>query len=180
MQHLLDSLTRALANKNWYAALFMALTLPDICGKIQYPEVSSSETRYVQWFEKYLGNKYTREVGPSREKDVFLSGEDCYALRCSLLHEGIDVISHQRCKKVLDSFLFVASGGIHCNYFSFANGHTFLQLSVKKFCEDVCASVQTWLNDVASDNTIQKRLSETIKIEASADRYGVHFENRGS
>jgi hypothetical protein len=34
MQHLVDSVRKDLQNENWYAALFMALTLPDICGKI--------------------------------------------------------------------------------------------------------------------------------------------------
>jgi len=172
MKNLVSSVERALEQENWYAALFMALAFPDLCGNIQYPALPSKE-RYIKWFDEYLSNEYTREVGPTREKHVFLSGEDCYALRCSLLHEGRDIVSPQRCRKALDSFLFITSGA-HCNYFT-VNGHTFLQLNVRKFCGDVCASVQTWLIDVANDNTIQKRLSETIEIKASSDRYGVHF-----
>jgi len=102
-----------------------------------------------------------------------LSGEDCYALRCSLLHEGKDVISGQRCRRALDSLLFVAKGP-HCNYFK-VNGHKFLQLNVRRFCEDVCSSIETWLTDVGSDSIVQNRLAETVKIEASASRFGVHF-----
>jgi len=173
MQHLVDSVRKDLQNENWYAALFMALTLPDICGKIQYPK-ELSQARYVKWFNKYLSHKYTSEVGPSRERNVFLSGEDCYALRCSLLHEGKDVISGQRCRHALDSFLFVAKVGAHCNYFE-VNGHKFLQLSVSRFCEDVCSSIETWLTDVGSDSIVQNRLAETVKIEAPASRFGVRF-----
>ena len=177
MQNLLLSITKALENENWYAALFLALTLPDICGKIQYPKVKSSETRYVQWFNKYLSNKYTHEIGADRKKHVFLSGEDCYALRCSLLHEGVDVISHQRCRKVLDSFVFLAKGPrSHCNYFN-VGGHTFLQLRIDNFCEDVCAAVETWLSDVANDDTISKKLSDTVIIHTSGvTKDGIRFE----
>jgi len=124
--------------------------------------------------EKYLSNKYTHEVEPYREKDVFLSGEDCYALRCSLLHEGADVISHQRCRKVLDSFLFLTTNS-HCNYCN-VNGHTFLQLDVNRFCKDICDSVEVWLSDIAGDKNIQKRLSDTITIHTSGvTKYGIHF-----
>ena len=140
MRQFIAAVNKALENENWYAALFISLTLPDICGKVQYHCLNSSEKRYVQWFNKYLSNKYTHGVGPDRQKHVFLSGEDCYALRCSLLHEGADVISHQRCRKVLDSFLFLTTGS-HCNYCN-VNGHTFLQLNVSNFCKDICDSVR--------------------------------------
>ena len=148
MQHLIDSARKALRDDNFYAALFMALALPDICGKIQYPNERSSETRYANWFKKYVSQKYRHRVGRSTNEEVFLSGSDCYALRCSLLHEGVDVISHQRCRLVLDSFLFLQKSGNHCNYLQ-VNGHKFLQLSVEIFCEDVYSSVETWLKDVS-------------------------------
>jgi hypothetical protein len=62
----------------------------------------------------------------------------------------------------------------HRNYFEM-NGHKFLQLSVRRFCEDVCSSIETWLTDVGSDSIVQNRLAETVKIKASASRFGVHF-----
>ena len=48
MRHFISAVNKSLENENWYAALFIALTLPDICGKIQYPYLNSSEKRYVQ------------------------------------------------------------------------------------------------------------------------------------
>lgn len=35
MKHLINSVEIALENKNWYAALTLTLTLPDIIGKVQ-------------------------------------------------------------------------------------------------------------------------------------------------
>ena len=162
MKQLISAVTKALENENWYAALYLALTLPDVCGNIQHPELKT-EKRYVQWFDEYLSDKYIHEVGANREKLTFLSAEDCYALRCSLLHEGIDVISHQRCKKGLDSFRFTTTGS-HCNYIDIG-GKPLLQLDVGRFCNDVCDSVEVWLSDVANDSTAQERLSQIVTID---------------
>ncbi len=77
MERIIKSIEKSVENKNWYSALVLALTLPDICGKFEDKGKSSSK-RYSEWFDKYLGEEY----------DGYLSGNDCYALRCSFLHEG--------------------------------------------------------------------------------------------
>jgi hypothetical protein len=107
----------------------LSLILPDICGKFKDSNKSFSE-RYPEWFDKYLGERY----------NGYLSGKDCYALRCSFLHEGSDGISQQRARKVLDYFVFIPNGA-HCNKLSNCHfgdpkydGKEILQLSVSKFC----------------------------------------------
>ena len=159
------AIERALNDKNWYAALSLALIIPDVCGKIQYPEKKSQE-RYVAWFQKYLEEKYTHEIGVYREKTSFLSAVDCYALRCSLLHEGSDEITTQHCKKVLDKFLFATTGS-HCNLLG-DNEHPILQLDVSSFCKDICEAVTTWSADVSNDKEIQKRFSSIIHIHTES------------
>ena len=37
MESLYRALESAITNKNWYAALFIALSIPDICGYIESP-----------------------------------------------------------------------------------------------------------------------------------------------
>lgn len=173
MKELIKSTRKCIEDKNWYGALVIAITLPDICGKLQYPDKSSGK-RYIEWFERYLGNVYSSEMGPFREKHVFLTGEDCYALRCSYLHEGSDIISQQHCRKLLDSFLFMTEG-CHCNFVN-VNGESFLQLRVDKFCEDICIGVEKWLQDVAGDLEIEKRISESIKIHSpGVSKNGILF-----
>ena len=85
----MDRFTRgvenAVASANWYAALALALVLPDICGKLASPTQASS-TRYAGWFDRFVRPRYTRGIGPARTPHVFLSGDDCYALRCAYLH----------------------------------------------------------------------------------------------
>ena len=77
MQKLLDSIRKSLDDKNYHSALVLSLIIPDICGKLEHSNKSSSK-RYPEWFNKYLGKKY----------DNCLSGEDCYALRCSSYMRG--------------------------------------------------------------------------------------------
>ena len=85
MQHFFIAIEQALQSGNYYAALTTALALPDICGWIENPSIGS-KARYVAWFEKYVQDKYTRQPGYVVAGLVFLSGSDCYALRCAYLH----------------------------------------------------------------------------------------------
>ena len=103
MQNLIRSVKKSVQGKNWYGALFLSLSLPDICGKIEDEARSVSDSayskrssvkRYSEWFDKYLQKKYLGNVNMK-----LLTGEDFYAFRCSLLHEGSDNIKKQQAKK---------------------------------------------------------------------------------
>ena len=73
------------------AALALALTLPDVCGKAEYPDEDSSKKRYINWYNEYIG-QILREMSRSEKKGLadlpYLSGELVYQLRCSFLHSG--------------------------------------------------------------------------------------------
>ena len=142
MQRYTKAIEKSLQDENWYAALSLALALPDICANVCSP-TEGSKTRYVRWYNQYMLLKYTGYIGPNKEEHIFLCGEDCYALRCALLHEGSDDISEQRAQKVLEEFNFVVppSGWtVHKN-----QSNNSLQLQVDIFCRDVCSSVNSWL-----------------------------------
>lgn len=159
MKNILDSISKSLENKNWYSALVLSLIVPDICGQIENSK-ESSRKRYSKWFNKYLGKQY----------DTFLSGDDCYALRCSFLHEGSGNIEEQKAQDVLDRFVFISKGA-HCNRVSNCDfggsrydGKDFLQLSTFHFCQDIINATNEWLSDVKNDEAIQKNVVELLKI----------------
>ena len=102
----LDSIIKSLESKNWYAALFTALAIPDICGDLEQPSEKSSRVRYVNWYNKYMLPQYSVTMPSLREPHVFLSGDDCYALRCSLLHQGTGDIGKQKVSTTLESVRF--------------------------------------------------------------------------
>ncbi len=149
MENFVEALEISLTSKNWYSVLFISLTLPDICGKVDYPDVGSKQ-RTINWFKKYVEPSYTIK---SHESDkVFLSGADFYALRCALLHEGQDDISNQRAREVLDNFKFVQPlhQGLHIHNNRLNNT---LQLQVDQFGRDILHGVKQWLKDIENDVT---------------------------
>lgn len=166
------SVEKAVAEKNWYAALALALALPDICGKLESPAISSQK-RYVAWFDKYLLRTYT--VNMSGKTIVFLNGNDLYALRCSLLHEGSEDISEQRARQILDKFIF-----------SIEESHrimiddSILILNVAKFCQEICESVDEWFNDVKNDSDIMDRINAMLIIRglSYSPAYGIGIGKR--
>jgi len=147
MEDILKSIELSLQNENWYSALVLSLVLPDICGKLQYPD-KKSQKRYSEWFDKYFGEEYAE----------YLSGNDCYALRCSYLHEGSSSIEKQQAKEVLDHFIFLSSEAPHrskisnCSFGSQKyDGKDILQLSVIRFSQDMVDAARQWLGDVSVD-----------------------------
>ncbi len=143
MNRFILAVEKSLEDKNWYAALSLALALPDICANVCSPD-EGSKSRYVKWYDQYLLSKYTLPLGADKTEHIFLNGVDCYSLRCSFLHEGSDDITEQRAQEVLESFNFVVppeGWTVHMNQSGKA-----LQLQVDVFCRDICEAVNEWLS----------------------------------
>src|SRR5713226_4507778 len=77
MDILTDEIKKALLNKVWYAALILALTLPDVCAALESPDGVSTPDRYKAWYAKWLKRKYD-----------MISADDLYFLRCGVAHQG--------------------------------------------------------------------------------------------
>lgn len=153
----ISSIKYSLSVRNWYAALFVSLTIPDICGKYSYPNTNSSAKRYAQWFDKYVSDYYTTrtKIPKGIALTTFLNGNDCYALRCSMLHEGSNEITHQFSRKHINNFVFIAPSE---NDFSFGtlfckDVATF-RLKVDEFCINICNAIELWLIDIENDPII--------------------------
>ena len=87
----------------WQSALALALTLPDICGGIAFPEIVKHYrdgrvmldrqknptrdvgTQYIRWFDEYAGDYF--KLSQSDEKP-YICGERCWQLRCEYLHQN--------------------------------------------------------------------------------------------
>ena len=54
VQRIVDDIRAALDHDLYFAALSTALTLPDICGKAEYPNEKSSKKRYIDWYNLSL------------------------------------------------------------------------------------------------------------------------------
>ncbi|MFT4851228.1 MAG: hypothetical protein ACI83B_003793 [Sediminicola sp.] len=170
MNRFTTSIRQSIETKDWYGALMTAITLPDICGKLETPN-EGSKARSVRWLKAWIEPLYTKQIGANGKEHVFLSAEDCYALRCSFLHEGASNIEEQRARKALDDFHFITPRqgmSIHCNQ----SGNA-LQLQVDIFCNEVADAIDQWAKSVLSNQEIQQRMSNLIVIHDSSS--GVRF-----
>lgn len=183
VQQLTKAIELALDNKNWHAALTVALTLPDICGKLESPQQASVKIRYSNWYDKYFKHGVFEKLPEDirkfvSEKDSFLNGKDCYLLRCAYLHSGTDDITDQSVKKaelkgqqidsdVLTRFHFSEPGAnfIHYNKIISEDGVTAtLQLQIDEFCKDMCNSVKKWEEVASKSDSILERMNQLLKI----------------
>ena len=92
-----------IVDRRWQSALALALTLPDICGGIAFPEIVKHYrdgrvmldrqknptrdvgTQYIRWFDEYAGDYF--KLSQSDEKP-YICGERCWQLRCEYLHQN--------------------------------------------------------------------------------------------
>lgn len=187
MYNFLNALELCTKSSNWYGALFISLTLPDICAKIEYPlEKKSSSKRYIDWYDKYLKKYYEvsrnaiplpahlerltalvpPHIGGGRKKECFLSGADFYALRCAYLHEGSDEITTQRKREALEKFQFVQPGNNNVFHNNLKNG-IILQIQVSELAREVTEAVLNWLEDIKHDNEKINKISNLAEIDFS-------------
>ena len=96
MKELIKEIRSCLANNNLRCALGMALTLPDICAKVEYPEEEETGKRYTKWCDEFLFNQgclpthvFENSIPSGQWQRIrVISSDLCYKLRCAFLHSG--------------------------------------------------------------------------------------------
>lgn len=88
MLQLIDDVNKALDAGCYFSALTLALTFPDICGKVEYPKKRTGD-RYKDWYDENVGMYEQCPCKQFNETPMpYLIGEVVYSLRNSLLHQG--------------------------------------------------------------------------------------------
>ena len=148
MQDLLNQIKKGLEVNLYYISLFAALSIPDICGAIDSRDGEANPERYKNWFDKYVAPKY----------GGFLSGDDCYKFRCSLLHQG----SSQHPKSSYSRILFVeptaTTNIFHNNIMNDA-----LNIDVRIFCNDIIEGAKEWLQKVENTSLYKTNYNKFMR-----------------
>lgn len=161
---IIKEIESSLINDNFLAALGLALTLPDICGKAEYPNEGRTSVRYKDWYNEYVG-KYERPPDiysnddPSRvvnDDMPYMSGEIVYSLRNCFLHQGTpsidkDKIHEPRCQ-VTHFTLTIASamngGSSSVSHNCFMDGERrTLEINIVNLCCKLCLVAKSYYND---------------------------------
>lgn len=134
MEDLLKQIEAAVKANAYYLALYVALTLPDICAAMEATDGIATKDRYIAWFDRFVAPRYSIGSTPS------LTGETCYYYRCSLLHQG----RSQHPKMSYSRILFLEPGASTNVFHNNVVGDA-LNIDVRIFCQDIVAGVRSWL-----------------------------------
>jgi len=150
---IIDDISRALDNEAYFAALTLVLTLPDICGKAQYPEAGVGK-RYIDWYDEHIGKYEQCPCEHCKEVQMpYLSGEVVYSLRNSMIHQGTPNISKKDIKNnsnKIDHFvlaiekknefdIYVDSSGILSSNYNDVTTREY-RVNVRRLCLIICSS----------------------------------------
>ena len=146
---IIDEIIKSIENECFIAALALALTIPDICGKAEYPSANIAE-RYIKWYNKYIGD-YEKCPDPYGTDMPYTSGELVYNLRNSLLHQGtpnVDAskVKEERCR--IDKLVLTISRAYDrgTSMVSYGKGCTItermLEVNIVNLCSKLCATAK--------------------------------------
>lgn len=168
MLNKIEDIEKALEAKAYLSALALALTLPDICGKIAYPDPKIGVgQRYTTWFDEYITDDSPNEIA---NYPIF-DGEKCYKLRCAFLHEGsikgiTDVDKFELCINGCSSFGLITRSFGENEETPFHS----IKLEINQVCLRICSAAKEFY-DKYEDKSIFEDQNITIRdIEAEANR----------
>ena len=172
MEPYLEAIQKCIEQENWYGALALSLSIPDICaGMNNEPQ---GKSRYITWYNRYMDQKYSDVV----------SGADCYAFRCSFLHEGSGNTERQPTDgRNIDRFIFLPTGP-HLNTISNSvvgdpkyDNRLIVQLSVKDFTHDLTVAARKWLRENKTSAVVSENIDNILKIHTNGVHIGGIFIN---
>ncbi|AEG15639.1 hypothetical protein Desku_2093 [Desulfofundulus kuznetsovii DSM 6115] len=147
MKDLLDQIESALDANLYFLALAGSLLIPDICGAAGSKNGRSSREKYINWFAKYASN-----ICP------FLSGEDCWRFRCSLLHQGSSQDERSSYCRVLFIEPTATTNVFHCNVLNDA-----LNIDIRIFCLGMVAAARRWLGEVEGTELFKRNMRKFMQ-----------------
>lgn len=142
-----------------YAALHLALSIPDVCSSTETDPDSEArwkgtQKRYIDWCEKFLAPKFST-----------FNATDCWALRGGVLHNG-NLTGHSSSK--YDDVMFTLGGSIVIDeYISINNGGTNrsgIALDINLFCDRIVQAAREWLDQSASNDLVKQNLEHLVRF----------------
>lgn len=177
MINLICDIEKALQSNHLRVALGMALTLPDICGQIEYPTETNVQNRYVGWCDKFLFNQgyhthilNTPSISESTQRVI--AGDMCYKLRCAYLHAGNTELN----SRASDSFpvfklqiTHKEDEGLYSGKEAKYNDKTVeIRLDIRHLTHVLCNAARKYYEDHSDKVLFEPKHIEIIDIEAGA------------
>ena len=157
MKHLISEIKSNLESGNYLSALALTLTLPDICGKIKFPNEKEVGVRYSKWYDEYIYEYEKSPIDIGKMNTLVPDGKIIYKLRCCLFHDGsLDIENIARRKNKIDDstkFKFILTNN-QTSISKLSEGsdeskvfEILIRIGVEDLCFKICAVAENFYND---------------------------------
>jgi hypothetical protein len=148
MDFLFGEIRKALDKELYYAALLMALALPDICAALETGNGRTSRALYKHWLETnmFAGKKTT------------LTADALYQFRCGIV-QRTNIPGKPR-------FIFAVhpTGKFDENYLFGARSEVLYDLKI--ICNEIITAAKSWFDVHKDDSNVRKNLQNVVKARA--------------
>lgn len=159
--HRIEEVELNIEDGRWQSALALALTLPDICGGIAFPEIvkryrdgrvmldrQKKPTRdvggqFVRWFDEFAAPFFKASASaPS----PYICGERCWQLRCEYLHQNKGFLNDEDDHDSVRFHLGINCGTSVCQLeqSSATNGVMDIRIDIEQFCLRMCQAARNY------------------------------------
>ena len=156
----LGDILRALEARVFYSALALAVTIPDICGAIEFPNETKMGKRYRDWFSQpWCGMLHS-----------YLGAADCWAIRCSYLHNGSGEFEGNSAAYADLSHIQFTVGkdrGVWSSTYmasSVPEAKGAVRIPVESFCHDMATSADAWRNCRSDNPSVIGALAQLLEF----------------
>jgi hypothetical protein len=149
MDAIFNDIESALKANVYYAAIALALSIPDVCASLQHPighVKGSNKSGYIKWFTANLSGAYP-----------LLTGNDIYSLRSGVVHNGR--FGAGNFARVLFTVPNSQGNVFHNNIINDA-----LNLDAVQFCKNFVAAARSWLTHQKTDKNVERNLDRVVQF----------------
>lgn len=156
MDEYIKQLKGTFENELFYFTLIGCMTLIDTCSALNSQDGETNKKRFKEWYKKYM-NKYH-----NLHEAICFDADECYKLRCRLLHQGQSKIDTDNLDRNIKSGVIafrIPPGTIHrCNL------ERVYYIDIEIFMSDLIEAVEEWLEETSKTDYVESNLRNMIKI----------------
>lgn len=165
--HRVEEVELNIGDHRWQSALALALTLPDICGGIAFPELvkryrdgrpmldkQKNPTRdvgaqYIRWYDEFAASYF--KLHP-KDETPYICGERCWQLRCEYLHQNKGFVNEEDNDQVR-FHLGVNCGTSLCRMNSpeIQDDDRDIRIDIEQFCLRMCRAARAYYEAVHAE-----------------------------
>jgi hypothetical protein len=142
----------------YYLAITASLTLPEICAALESPTGHNPQPKqaYVTWYNANLASVYPN-----------ITDDDCYSLRCGLLHQGRFGRPGMQYDRII--FTLVGTRTLFSGHNTIARwpDASYLLLDAEMFCRDFVGAARKWFGAKRNDPVVQSKVPRLVQFYAA-------------